>query len=138
MNKLSLVLLGLTSALTLTACGGGIEIEGVYNSNFGETVTITSDTVTSVSSFGTSTSTIIEFDNGANTVIAQSSFDNLFTISEWTEPDDAGAFAFCTRDFGLASVEAAQNSTKTVDASDLDGAGCGGFSWTRYTPTAAE
>ncbi len=125
--------------LGLTACGGGIEIEGTFTDDFGQTFEIDADQFRSTSGTMTSTGAVIEFDNAANRAIVQNAADaafgpNQFNVIDWTEPTDAG-FSFCTTDFGLETLMAAQSSTKTADATNLM-TGCGGFSWSRMTPVA--
>lgn len=60
-------------------------------------------------------------------------FPSAFNKIQWTEPDAKG-FAYCVVDYGLATAELAAESSKTADAGDLDGKGCGGFAWTRLAP----
>ena len=42
-------------------------------------------------------------------------------------------FYYCYVAFALDSVDDALNSEAEADANDLEGEGCGGFSWTKMT-----
>ena len=106
-----------------------IEIRGTWNSNFGGTETI--------SSRKWNDATVQMFDNAANVAFTQNPVDAQYDPSKfsklvWTEPT-AGSFYYCTVDFGLDSLAAAQASTKTADSSQPDTGGCGGFSWTKLS-----
>jgi hypothetical protein len=50
----------------------------------------------------------------------------------WTEPR-AGSFYYCFVDFGLATLELAQGSTGTANATSPDTTGCGMLSWTKLS-----
>lgn len=132
MNKLR-ALLGAITLTTLTACGGGpIEITGTFTTPFGME-TITEETWNN----GFTTTTIEDWDNGDNWVVIKNPADDMFNPSKyarivWTEEVD-GKFHYCTVDFGLETLEAAQTSTQTADSSDPDNSGCGGFPWTAMT-----
>jgi hypothetical protein len=147
MFRFVFILLLITSFMT--ACGGddadvadgpaptGIEIAGTYASDFG-TETITEDTWSSDFGGGPSVSAIVHYSNAENVAVTQSADDaefypGLFNRIVWTEPS-GGAFHYCTTDFGLESEEAALEADTAADATDLDGAGCGGFSWTALGP----
>lgn len=118
-------------ALTLTACGGGpIELVGEYTTSFAFDESITEE------SWGTTS--IEDYDNGDNWAVTQNPADamfgaNLYLKHVWTEPAADGSFHYCIVDFNLPTLEAAQTSTQTADASDPDNSGCGGFSWTGMT-----
>ncbi|AWV90689.1 hypothetical protein [Bradymonas sediminis] len=120
----------------------GIEIAGVYESNFGGTETI-SDTawVTESEGFAAINTKVDSFDNDANVAITQNAEDaeyspNAFNKVVWTEPDAAGAFYYCTVAFGLATAEEAAADETVADDSDPANAGCAGFSWTQLSPKA--
>ena len=109
--------------------GGSIEITGSWMDNFGGFTEITA------SAWGDQA--IISHDNEANWAITQNAPDAMFNPSQfnrvvWTEPVD-GLFWVCTVDFGLATAEAAMNTTKTADASAPATMGCGAFSWSRFS-----
>jgi hypothetical protein len=81
---------------------------------------------------------LIEYDEEANEAITRNADDDMFSPGTynknvWTEPDGDGVFHYCTVDFGLESLEAAQASEATADSGDLV-MGCGGFSWNTMTP----
>ena len=119
----------------LIACGeqpiddGGvvvIEIAGDWNSQWGEE---------SIGKTHWNSATLVSFDNTANMAITQMPADdeynpNKFSKSVWTEPVD-GSFYYCTFVYGLASESDAKAAPNTSDVNDLDGEGCGGFSWTK-------
>ncbi len=77
------------------------------------------------------------FDNSKNVAYSRNPDDAKFGPGTWnkivwTQPV-AGKWHFCTVDFGLDSLAAAQKTSKTADDTDLTGKGCGGFSWTAMT-----
>ena len=120
-----------TLSFAITACGDALEIVGTYESNFGGEEVITEE------AFGGTP--IRFFDNDANVLVTQNAADsmfnpNLFNRIVWTEPEASGGFYYCFVDFGIATLEAAQTSTQTADASDPTNSGCGMFSWTRLDP----
>lgn len=103
-----------------------LEVAGIWASTYGFDETITED------AWGTAT--IVMFDNGENYAITQQPADDEFNPSKfsklvWTEPAE-GRFHYCIVEFGLATAEEAERTTKTADPGDLAG-GCGGFPWTR-------
>ena len=53
----------------------------------------------------------------------------------WTDLMN-GETWYCTVDFGKDTADEAENTTNIADANDLDGMGCGGFSWTKLVPAA--
>ena len=69
--------------------------------------------------------------NPANDKYDPSKFSKIV----WTAPV-GGSFYYCTVDYGLASADLAQATTKTADDSSPDTKGCGGFGWTKLTSTA--
>lgn len=77
--------------------------------------------------------TITAFDNATNTAILEDE-KGEFNRWVWTEVD-GDSFFLCMADYGLASAEDAENSTKPADDSDPESGGCGdgGFSWTKLT-----
>ncbi len=107
-----------------------IEVEGTWDTQF--------DTTEVIDEFEWNSVPIIEFNNDDNYAILQSPEDDMFTPNQfsrlvWTEP--AGdVFYYCTVDFGLDTLEEAQNSTSTADDTDPETGGCGGaFPWTKMT-----
>jgi hypothetical protein len=104
-----------------------IEIEGTWQSNFGDTEIIDSERWGALA--------ILEYDNAENYAITQNPADfewgpNLFNKSVWTEIQD-GSFYYCLVDFSRDTADEARNTTNTADASDPESGGCGGFEWTR-------
>lgn len=80
----------------------------------------------------------IRWDNAKRTAVSQNSADdtfspNTFNLVRWAKGPD-GAFFYCTVDYGHATAELAEASTKTADDADLEGKGCAGFPWTRLDP----
>lgn len=112
----------------------GIEIEGTWTSSFGGTEVIDDDSWTA----SDTTSVIAEYSNGENVAILLSPDDAAFnpgTYSRhvWTEVD-SGSFYYCIADFGLETLEEAQEAETMPDASDPETTGCGGsFPWTKLT-----
>ena len=123
-------------ALASVSCGDetdaetqtqSIEIEGTWMSNFGGTETITKAKWNDA--------TIISHNNAKNTAITQNAPDaeygpNAFNKLVWTDVSGM-SFFYCTVDFGLATQQAAETSTKSADSSAPMTMGCGGFSWTQ-------
>jgi hypothetical protein len=149
--------LGCALGLGVTACGGNdddapapgkadIEVKGTWtNSDFGETDTI--DDSAWSSSFDDSdptVSSIVEYSNDDRSLVILTPDDASFnpgTYSKyvWTKPA-SGSFYYCTASFGCASADQAKNgpaddacTLSDVDATDLEGTGCGGFAWTKLT-----
>lgn len=116
------------------------ELIGVYDSSFGGVETITASTWSTASEdFPTVLTKIDSFDNDENFAVTQNAEDaeyspDAFNKVVWTEPDEVGAFFYCTVDFGLDTAEEAASSEETADASDPATSGCAGFSWTQLTP----
>ena len=107
----------------------GIEVAGTWETNFATTEVITEDEWNEAE--------IVEYDNAENVAITQNPDDaqhnpSTFSRLVWTDPQD-GTFYYCTVAFNLATLEEAQGSTATADDTDLEGAGCGGFAWTKMT-----
>jgi len=107
-----------------------IAVRGLWRSSFGDSELIDSSRWSFTS--------IVEYDNQARYAITQNPADDMFNPSKfnkyvWT-PFMAGSFYYCTVDYGLTSVEAARSSSKQANESDLEGAGCGGFAWTKLSP----
>lgn len=107
-----------------------LEVVGEWDTNFGTSETITETTWGDFQN-------VVYFDNDANVAVTQNAEDadfdpGLYNRIEWTEIE-ADVFYYCTATFGEESEQAALESSATVDSSDLEGAGCGGFSWTMMT-----
>ena len=106
---------------------GGLEITGVWASNFGFEETITDTTFN-----GTPIAT---FDNAANVLITRNPDDAEFNPGQfsrivWTDVQ-GDFFHYCFVEFALPTLEDALASDATADASDPDAGGCGNFAWTR-------
>lgn len=125
-------------SLCLSACGddggGGseeadLEIVGAWESPFGMEV---------ITETAWNDAAIVEFSNRENLALTQNAEDAAYDPAKynrivWTEPG-SDSFYYCTEAFGLGSVSDAQEVPETpADPDDLDGAGCGGFSWTELT-----
>jgi hypothetical protein len=107
----------------------GLEIEGYWVSNFGETEAIDANM------WGEAI--VVAYDNEYNSAILQNLpdaefFPGLFSRVVWTEPE-SDSFYYCTVDFGKKTREEAERSEKTADSSDPERSGCGDFAWTRLT-----
>lgn len=110
-----------------------LEIEGNYVDQWGNTIAITSDTLTLA---GMGRYNIADFDNAANWVVAENDaaneyFPGMWSRFDWTEHD--GNLYLCQIAYADESLEAAKD-TEAPDASDPANAGCGGFGWTVLTP----
>ena len=145
--------------LTVAGCGGDddstatpppakadIEIKGTWtNADFGETDVI--DDASWSSAYGDSdpsVSKIVDYSNTDRTAVVLTPDDakynpSTYSAIAWTALTD-GSFYYCTASFGCASADQAKNgpsddqcTLSTVDATDLDGMGCGGFAWTKLT-----
>ncbi|MEY3013486.1 MAG: hypothetical protein RIT45_2221 [Pseudomonadota bacterium] len=80
----------------------------------------------------------ISWDNGKRRAVTRNLPDdayspNTYNVVFW-QPAAGGAFHYCTADFGLATAELAEDSTKTADGSAPETSGCGGFGWTKLSP----
>ena len=106
-----------------------IAVEGTWTTNFGGEESIDDE----VWGF----MLLIDFDNDERWAIAQNPSDSEYNPDEynrlvWTPIED-DVFHYCTVAFGLETEEEARNAENTADDQDLDGEGCGGFSWTEMT-----
>jgi hypothetical protein len=111
-----------------------LEIKGRWHSSWGGVEEIEDD---AWSAYGTSA--VLEYDNETNSLITQNPADdtwspNKFNKIVWTEIED-GSFYYCIVDYGLDTAADARNTTKTADDSDPESTGCGGFNWTKLSPT---
>ena len=82
-------------------------------------------------------SAVVTFDNAENFAITQNADDAMYDPGKfnklvWTEPAD-NAFYYCTIDFGLDTEADAKASAKVADETDLEGAGCDGFPWSKLS-----
>lgn len=136
--------LGLAGTMALGACaedevtapaGDKIEVAGTWTSPFSSDGEVVSDSVWGTPDFMVD---VVSFDNAANFAVTQNLATadyapSKFNKNVWTEPDATG-FYYCTVAFGLDTAEAAAAADASLaDASDLEGAGCGGFGWTHLT-----
>ena len=115
-----------------TRYGRPIEIAGSWKSNFGTEEVITH------AKWGTAA--IAKYDNDKNVAITQSAPDDMWTPNKfnrlvWTNPL-GNDFYYCTADYGLDSLAAAETSTQTADSSDPENSGCGNFPWTKLSVNA--
>lgn len=104
-------------------------ILGTWVDNFGGGLEITASHWNS--------GTIQAWDNTTNVVYTQNSSCSAFSPRKfskyvYTQPVN-DSFYFCTIVYDADTLAAAQASTKMADASDLDGVGCNGFSWSKAT-----
>jgi hypothetical protein len=107
-------------------------IYGAYSSNYGgyEEITATMWDET----------TVVKFDADKRWAVTQNPASDKYNPSQfskivWTAPV-GGSFYYCTVDYGLATADLAQATTKTFDDSAPDQKGCAGFAWTKLTGTA--
>ena len=124
-----------TSDLEGTGCGGfpwtrvmpAIEVHGTWTSEWG---------TENVNSHQWHTATVVSYDNTTNIAITQNPEDaeynpGKFNKLVWTDVSAGGTFHYCTVAYGKENADTAQAVEDTSNSSDLDGAGCGGFQWTR-------
>jgi hypothetical protein len=125
-----------------------IEIEGTWgNELFGQTDTIDDTSWSTETSFGTTVSEIVEFSNAERYAVLggpdlADSEKTVYSRVVWTAPD-GDSFYVCTASYGCETPELTatgddDDKNKVCDPpmpdeTDLDGAGCGGFSWTKLT-----
>lgn len=117
-----------------TAVREPIALVGQYADQFDNLETITS---TSWVQYGVP-NRLVDWDLGAHYAILLSPSDadfapDTYSRLQLTEADASGTFAYCTVAYALTTLEEAQTSTQTADASDLE-AGCGAFPWSKLTP----
>lgn len=108
-----------------------IEVGGTWDDNFGGTTTISNE------KWGSTT--VTKFDNTTRFAITQNPataeyFPGKFSKYVWTALKD-NSFYYCTVEYGKDTAAEAENTTKVADANDLNGAGCGGFPWTKMVPS---
>lgn len=106
-----------------------IEVEGTWDTPFGTTEVIDDERWDFMD--------LIVFDNNERWAVTQNPDDSeynpsLYNRLVWTPVED-DVFYYCYVDFALESVDEALNSEGEADENDLDGEGCGGFSWTQMT-----
>jgi hypothetical protein len=130
----------LVTCVFLPACGGsddpakekaGIEIEGSWvttSTMFTGSEVIDSESWSSDYGTGATVSEIVEFSNDDNDAVLRAP-DGTYGRTVWTEVS-GGSFHYCTVSYGQDSVETAISESVVADDSDVDGAGCNGFSWT--------
>lgn len=111
----------------------GAVISGTYASNFGGYEIISETTWNEMS--------ISKIDLSARFGITKNSPTDKYNPAKfnkivWTAPA-SGSFYYCLVDYGLASADLAEKTSKSADASTPDKSGCGGFSWTKLTSTDA-
>ena len=110
-----------------------IEVGGSFTTSFDTVEVIDSDTWN-----GTP---VVAYDNKTNEAVLANPEDaewNPGTYSKvlWIQPDWDGTFYYCTVAFALATeAQAMAAATDEADASDPDNGGCGGFPWTKLTPS---
>ena len=112
-----------------------IEIAGSWDDSFGGSQQITSFLWTQ----GAYLFHIQQYDNDAKWAVAENDASNeynagLFSRFDW-HWDAAGDLWYCQTAYDAASAEDAL-SADAPDSSDLETAGCGGFSWTMMTAAA--
>jgi hypothetical protein len=127
-----------------------IEIEGTWeNTDFGTTSTYVIDDESWSSDFGNgpTVSQVIEFSNDERRVVLEGAdyvdpAKTVYSRIVWTAPAGDSVY-FCTATFGCETPELTLTgddddengvcNPPTPDATDLDGAGCEGFPWTKLT-----
>lgn len=106
-----------------------IEVAGTWETQFGGTEVIDEENWDYMS--------LVVFDNDERWAVTQNPEDSDFNPSlynriVWT-PLVEDSFYYCYVDFALDDIDEALNSEAEADADDLEGEGCGGFSWTKMT-----
>jgi len=125
-----------------------IEIEGTWgNEDFGQTDVIDDTTWSTDFGKGPTVSEIVEFSNAERYAVRRSPDDaeylpGTYDYTVWTAPE-GDSFYVCTASYGCETPELAatgddDDENKVCDPpmpdeTDLDGKGCGGFSWTKLT-----
>ncbi|MGB0590339.1 MAG: hypothetical protein ACPGU1_11725 [Myxococcota bacterium] len=115
-----------------THYGPILEIGGDYMNQFDSEEQIDSDTWNSYD--------VVSYDNAMNHAVLYTPEDaesNPDTYSKviWLDASWDGSFYYCTVGYDFATADEAAAAEDTSDASDPDVSGCGGFSWTKLTPT---
>lgn len=116
-------------------CGGfpwtklipAIEVHGTWTSEWG---------TESVTSHLWNQATVVSYDNETNTAITRNPEDDEYNPGKfnklvWTDLSTDGTFHYCTVAFDQDTAATALTTADTSNTADLDGAGCGGFQWTR-------
>ncbi len=115
------------------------ELNGTWTTNFGAVNSYTNTASQSVSSFGTTTETIVAFDNASNVYYSltspSASFNpNTYSKNVYVGPFTSGSVtesAFCTVAFGFSSLAEAQADTTTANtATPGESGSCGSFTFT--------
>ena len=121
---------GMTSEPVLTIAGSYVDQWGTEHSISDEMWT---------QSFGTASLyefNITQFDNDAQSVIAQNGPANAYNPDQWSRfdwhDDGMSGLWYCQTSYA-ASTEQEALDTTAADAADL-AYGCGGFGWTNLTP----
>jgi hypothetical protein len=109
-----------------------LEVIGEWESTFGDE---TFEEIITDEKWGFAN--LVEYDNAKNVAITQnpdddSMFANTYSRIVWLEPKD-DAFYYCTTDYGLETLEEAQEADTEADDSDPDTSGCGMFAWSKLT-----
>jgi hypothetical protein len=110
-----------------------LEINGSYTDAYATSHTISNDTWIN----GSSSYTIVSYNNDINTIIAQNGTDNQFNPNKfskfnYTDRSADGKFYHCTVAYNAASLEAVI-SVADADSSNPGTSGCGSFAWTQMT-----
>ncbi len=126
-----------TDIVQTITVGSGIEIEGVWDNDYGYKEIITA------TEFSPFTGYIISYDNNANVLYYQAKEDDPYNASKfgrivWTEitlSEGIESFYYCMEVYGRDTLADARADTTTSDPTDPGSGGCGGFSWTKlFTP----
>jgi hypothetical protein len=104
-----------------------LEIEGEWTDDFMGTHSITATSWTQTLGMDTFVYAIADWDNTADTLVAQDEGDDTWSKFQWTEASD-GVF-YCQTAFGEASREEA-DAAPAADATDPANGGCSTFPWT--------
>ncbi len=107
---------------------------GVYEDDYGFSQHVDLTTWSS----GSAVFTFIEFDSTLDTAIAQNAETNQFNPGKFSRfdwaTDESGQLRYCQTRYDAATAAEAAASSR-ADESDWD-KGCGGFAWSKLTPTA--
>lgn len=80
---------------------------------------------------------LVKYDNAERVAYTRSADDAEYNPGKYGKivwlPIVDDSFYYCTVEYALDTLEDAENSTETADATNPEEEGCGGFPWTKLT-----